>query len=221
MSFGPNALILALKGWNLAQEAFTDPAWSCVSSVTDGCQLKCTKREMFKLICVLFELFWTLCGLGSCDCVNSGHGRKSNDKLIHFPDLIFLTAACPPALYKTCLLMVAVLSLFHCHHIQNQVKFSVNWFLPQSAAIRGQQSSLHCFTLCAEVVEGPLVHGDIIFHQFLYLLAKDSSRWTDEVVRRRRTRGRRRFFPLPHFTSGRPRLERQYLQKRGHQSDSA
>lgn len=58
---------------------------------------------MFKLICVLYEMFWTLCGPGSCDCVNSGHGRKSNDKLIHFPDLIFLTAACPPALYKTCL----------------------------------------------------------------------------------------------------------------------
>lgn len=64
-----------------------------------------------------------------------------------------------------------------------------------------------------------MVHGDIIFHQFLYLLAtgSSSSRRTDEVRWKRRRR--RRFFPLPHFTLGRPRLERQYLQKRGHQSE--
>lgn len=73
------------------------------------------------------------------------------------------------------------------------------------AAIRGQQSSLQAAAEGAGVacLEGwrvwwVVVHGDIIFHQILYLLAAPtgSSSRTDEVRRRRsrRTRRRRRFF---------------------------
>lgn len=80
--------------------------------------------------------------------------------------------------------------------------------LAPPAATRGQQSPLQGAT--GSGVEGPVVSGDIIFHQYLYLHAAAAAlqmRWGG------RGGG---FF---HFTSERPRLERQYLQKRGHQSE--
>lgn len=43
-------------------------------------------------------------------------------------------------------------------------------------------------------------------------------RCSDRQLQQQDRWGEVQIFPLPHFTSGRPRLERQYLQKRGHQS---
>jgi len=44
-----------------------------------------------------------------------------------------------------------------------------------------------------------VLRGDIIFHQFL---SEEEEEEEEEV------------FPLPHFTSGRPRVERRYLQEK-------
>lgn len=74
-----------------------------------------------------------------------------------------------------------------------------------TAACRGQQSSLQSMMLTS-LLQGPNLH-------FPSVSSKSASL--------QQAAGQtRQIFPLPHFTSGRPRLERQYV-PRGHQSERA
>lgn len=73
-----------------------------------------------------------------------------------------------------------------------------------TAACRGQQSPLQSMT---SLLKGPNLH-------FPSVSSKSAS------LQQAAAGQTRQIFPLPHFTSGRPRLERRYV-PRGHQSERA
>ncbi len=93
-------------------------------------------------------------------------------------------------------------------------------FLASPAASRGQQSSLWGLRV---LVEGLMGSGPQWYDFPSVPLPphcsgrQQQNRWgevEEEEEEEEEEKGEGEIFPLPHFTSGRPRLERQYLQKK-------